>query len=36
VKAEDLQPEPWLEATLRFLAFECAHEQPGSSIAIAA
>jgi AraC-like DNA-binding protein len=35
VKAEELQPDPWLEATLRYLAFECANERPGSSIAIA-
>jgi AraC-like DNA-binding protein len=35
VRSEELQAEPWLEATLKFLASECMNEKPGSSIAIA-
>ncbi len=35
VKAEDMHSLPWLESTLRFLAFECTDPNLGSSIAIA-
>jgi len=34
VKARDLQSEPWLETTLRFLAHECDGEKLGSSMAV--
>ncbi len=34
VRAEDLQAEPWLDTTLRFLASECATGKAGSSFAI--
>lgn len=34
IRAEDLQTEPWLDVTLRFLASECANEKPGSTLAI--
>lgn len=34
IKAEELQSEPWLEPTLRFLSAELANERFGSSIAV--
>ncbi len=34
IKAEDLQAEPWLEMTLRFLAAECANSKLGASISV--
>lgn len=32
--AEDLQSEPWLDMSLRFLSSECAGQKPGAEIAI--
>jgi AraC family transcriptional regulator, alkane utilization regulator len=34
IKAEELQAEPWMEPTLRFLSSELANERFGSSIAV--
>jgi AraC family transcriptional regulator, alkane utilization regulator len=34
VRAEEMQTVPWLEQTLKFLAFECTNESLGSSILI--
>jgi AraC-like DNA-binding protein len=34
VRSEDLQSEPWLETSLRFLAAECAADKLGSSITV--
>lgn len=34
LKAEDLQTEPWLESTIRFLAAESTQEKPGSEIVL--